>query len=81
MYIRLYIGLCESETETVFNGTIVVPRNTVHSRQKKKKKKSEKSSGSATITNRSSFRTPRGGENRQIQTSTNRTNCHVADLS
>ena len=38
------------------------------------KKGLEKSPGSATITNRSPSQTPRGRGNRQIQTSTNRTN-------
>ena len=37
-----------------------------------------KSPGSATITNRSPFQTPRGSGNRQIQTSTNRTNVRKA---
>ena len=38
------------------------------------KKSKRKIQGSATITNRSPSQTPRGRENRQIQTSTNRTN-------
>ena len=38
----------------------------------------EKSPGSATITNRSPSQTPRGRGNRQIQTSTNRTNVRKA---
>ena len=37
-------------------------------------KRKENSPGSATITNRSPFQTPRGRGNRQIQTSTNRSN-------
>ena len=41
-------------------------------------KKGEKSPGSATITNRSPSQTPRGRGNRQIQTSTNRTNVRKA---
>ena len=47
-------------------------------KQKKKKKRLEKSPGSATITNRSPSQTPRGKENRQIQTSTNLTNVRKA---
>ena len=43
-----------------------------------KKKRLEKSPGSATITNRSPFQTPRGRGNRQIQTSTKRTNVRKA---
>ena len=42
------------------------------------KKRKEKSPGSATITNRSPYKTPRGRESRQIQTSTNRTNVQKA---
>ena len=43
-----------------------------------KKKVRGQSSGSATITNRSPSQTPRGRGNRQIQTSTNRTNVRKA---
>ena len=42
------------------------------------KKRLKKSPGSATITNRSPSQTPRGRGNRQIQTSTNRTNVRKA---
>ena len=42
------------------------------------KKKKKKSPGSATITKRSPFQTPSGRGNRQIQTSTNRTNVRKA---
>ena len=41
-------------------------------------KKKEKSPGSAAITNRSPSKAPRGRGNRQIQTSTNRTNVRKA---
>ena len=41
-------------------------------------KHKKRSLGSATSTNRSSFQTPRGRANRQIQTSTNRTNVRKA---
>ena len=41
-------------------------------------KKGKKSPGSATITNRSPSQPPRGRGNRQIQTSTNRTNVRKA---
>ena len=43
-----------------------------------RKKRKEKSPGCATITNRSPSQTPRGRGNRQIQTSTNRTNVRKA---
>ena len=44
----------------------------------RQKKGKEKSLGSTTITNRSPSQTPRGRGNRQVQTSTNRTNVRKA---
>ena len=47
----------------------------------KKKKGTDKGPGSATITNRNPSQTPRGRGNRQIQTSTNRTNVRNIKIS
>ena len=61
----------------IYNGTIFT-QSFPYRMNRLNKKKVRESPWSATITNRSPSQTPRGRENRQIQTSTNRTNVRKA---
>ena len=66
MYVYMYVCMCMFLYKTLIS--------VMHSPELQKKK----SPGSATITNRSPSQIPRGRENRQNQTSANRTNARKA---